>query len=126
METSGSIDKPFKLGIVGGGPAGMSILVRAMRLDVFETIVEGNDTEAGVLLIDSSAEQRLGGGKLQDYAISSNTWGNKFYTNVLEEKPEALPPEIIANSPLRSLVEQGSYLAIQAWIYWREAPRRRP
>jgi hypothetical protein len=47
---------------------------------------------------------RIGGGRLQDYIINSNTWINKFATNVLDEKPDNLPPETMKGTPFDSLL----------------------
>lgn len=48
--------------------------------------------------------ERIGGGRLQDYIINSNTWINKFATNVLDEKPDNLPPETMKGTPFDSLL----------------------
>ncbi len=94
---------PYKLCIIGGGPAGQSILVRAMRLGLFNEICRGSDQEAGVCLLDGGSMERLGGGRLQDYIINSNTWADKFYTNVIEDKPNNIPPETIVGTKLEEL-----------------------
>ena len=35
--------------------------------------------------------------------INSNTWGDKFATNVINDKPNAMPPETIQGSDLEQL-----------------------
>ncbi len=100
--------KPYKLCIIGGGPAGNSVLVRAMRLGIMDELCTATETEAGVCLFDSDTSERLGGGRLQDYQINSNTWANKFYSNVCEQRSENLPPESVDGTPLKALAGTGS------------------
>lgn len=59
---------------------------------------------AGVCVVDAGTMDRIGGGRLQDYIINSNTWINKFATNVLDEKPDNLPPESMKGTPFDSLL----------------------
>ena len=89
---------------MGGGPAGSSLLVRAMRLGVMDELCSGGLEEGGVCMLDSDTNTRFGGGRLQDYQIRSNTWADKFYTNVIESKPENRPSESIENTILEELV----------------------
>ena len=143
LPVPGTLQAPFKLVIIGGGPAGCSIIIRAIRSNFiselcgFEEAREEKvipteqhisrhalqdssvdvdpkpqgDTPtlplrlAGVCLIDGGKEGRFGGGKLQDYWINSNTYADKFATNVIEEKPDNLPKESIKNT----LIEQMLY-----------------
>jgi hypothetical protein len=91
----GSVDRPFKLAIIGGGPSGCSVIVRAVRTGNLEQLCKADDKLmlAGVCIIDQSSSDRFGGGRLQDYAINSNTFANKFASNVVETKIDTLPPE---------------------------------
>ena len=91
----GSKDYPFKLVIIGGGPSGCSVIVRAARTNKIDTLLTPDTANhlAGVCLIDHCSAERLGGGRLQDYAINSNTFANKFASNVLDDKQDTLPPE---------------------------------
>lgn len=116
---AGSFTCPYKLAIIGGGPSGCSIIVRAARIGVIselcsftypQTSPESTSnpsalhpTSAGVCLIDAGTPERVGGGRLQDYVINSNTWINKFATNVVEEKPDNLPAETVKNTLFDSL-----------------------
>ena len=59
--------------------------------------------EAGVCLVDSGASDRLGGGRLQDYIINSNTFGGKFVTNIVQDKLNLSPPEKATGTILESL-----------------------
>jgi hypothetical protein len=89
----GTIDYPYKLCIVGGGPSGCSIIVRAIRIGMVTELCEGDDNSAGVCLIDKDNDDRFGGGRLQDYQINSNTHANKFVTNVTNDKLTTIPKE---------------------------------
>ena len=124
----GSERNPYRLVIVGGGPAGTfhpskhflgriityfvippsspigcAIIVRAIRLGMFSDLSSQVETAAGVCLIDASDLDRFGGGRLQDYMINSNTFGRKFVSNVVDDMPGMLPPETVADTPLESL-----------------------
>ena len=115
----GSHDYPYKLAIVGGGPSGCSVIVRAVRTGTAD-ILCGADEKlklSGVCVIDKSVPDRFGGGRLQDYAINSNTFASKFAANVLDEKFDTLPPEsckgtyfekIKNNDSCRQLVDYGN------------------
>ena len=102
---AGTKDFPFKLLIVGGGPAGCSVIVRAIRMGCIENLCrEDEDTMlAGLCIIDKSSEARFGGGRLQDYAINSNTYANKFASSVLDDKPVSIPPEKCTGTSLERL-----------------------
>lgn len=118
---AGSRFCPYKLAIVGGGPSGCSILVRAARIGLIPDLcsftelppsssgqVTGSDQLkglAGVCMIDAGGMDRIGGGRLQDYVINSNTWINKFASNVVEEKPENIPPETIKGTCFEPLLQ---------------------
>eukprot|EP01038_Epipyxis_sp_PR26KG_P010627 gene10627-14270_t len=115
----GSMDCPFRLLIAGGGPAGCAIIIRAIRLGYTEELLgfEGFEATnksqrsdsltwtplAGVCLVDKSPIQRLGGGRLQDYVINSNTYASKFVSNVLNEKLDVFPEEKTSNTLLEKL-----------------------
>ncbi|CAM9762520.1 unnamed protein product, partial [Ectocarpus fasciculatus] len=89
--------------IVGGGPAGSAILTRAVRLGYFSELCGCRGNSAGVCVVEKGPASRFGGGKLLDYEINSNTWGDKFATNVTKDKPNAMPPESVTGTPLESL-----------------------
>ena len=108
--TPGSKGFPFKLVIVGGGPAGCSVIVRALRTGCIENLCRGDEDTmlAGVCIIDKSSKARFGGGRLQDYAINSNTYANKFASSVLDDKPASIPPEKCSGTSLEGLRMSGN------------------
>ena len=114
---AGSAEFPYKLVIVGGGPSGCSIIVRAVRTGFFEQLclADVKETLAGVCLVDRCARDRFGGGKLQDYAINSNTWANKFVHNCTEDKPDTVPPESVKGTPLDALRHTAPCEAVEAF-----------
>jgi hypothetical protein len=59
--------------------------------------------QAGICLYDSSSPERFGGGRLQDYIINSNTFGGKFVTNIVQDRPNVIPPEKATGTILESL-----------------------
>ena len=101
----GTKDFPFKLIIVGGGPAGCSVIVRAVRTGCIENLCRGDEDTmlAGVCIIDKNSKTRFGGGRLQDYSINSNTYANKFASSVLDDKPASIPPEKCTGTSLEKL-----------------------
>ena len=94
----GSKERPFKLSIVGAGPAGVSILIKAIRLNLFnelctETSDENQVSSAGLCIIDENTSHNFGAGKLPKYIINSNTFADKFVTNTVEERLKWVPSE---------------------------------
>ena len=94
----GSKEKPFKLSIVGAGPAGVSIPIKALRLNLFkelctETLGENQVSSAGLCIIDENTSHNFGAGKLHSYIINSNTFADKFVINIIEERSNWLPAE---------------------------------
>ena len=105
---------------------GTMIVVRAIKIGVIDELCRGNQTNSsssdssnpaergeapalapprvgGVALFDRGSSQKLGGGRLQDYLINSNTFGSKFVSNVVMDRPGMLPPEISTNTALEAL-----------------------
>ncbi|KAF0694200.1 Aste57867_14904 [Aphanomyces stellatus] len=95
---SGGGANVFKLAIIGGGPAGIGILVRAARLGYLPALLE-----QGVLMIHSGPVESVGTGNLGEYIINSNTFAKSLVSSVLEEKPELDPPESIHGTFLEPL-----------------------
>ncbi|KAJ1422360.1 hypothetical protein B484DRAFT_452414 [Ochromonadaceae sp. CCMP2298] len=134
---AGTEECPYKLAVVGGGPSGCSIIIRAIRIG-FESdlcgfchrepqkgsldsdgksisLPEYPTDVAGVCLIDAGSASRFGGGKLQDYVINANTWATKFVTNVIEEKPDVLPRETVIKTPLQRLGETHTAVGLKSF-----------
>jgi hypothetical protein len=118
---AGSVSCPYKLVVVGGGPSGCSVIVRAVRIGLLSDLFGFTFDEpsspsktnsatkrpafGGVCLVDSGTKERFGGGSLQDYAINSNTYVNKFVSHLTEEKLDNLPPERIKGTVLEKLAK---------------------
>ncbi|KDO28401.1 hypothetical protein SPRG_06639, partial [Saprolegnia parasitica CBS 223.65] len=88
----------YKLAILGGGPAGIGIFVRAARLGYLDKLLN-----MGVVLVHGGPVASLGRGNLGDYIINSNTFAKSLLGSVLDEKPELDPPESIRGTFLEGL-----------------------
>ena len=86
--------------VLGCGPAGLGLLVRAAREEKLETLLErtptveenGNlaagvnhskDRDFGLMVVDGSNEHEVGGGKLSHYLTRSNTSSARFVRSVI-------------------------------------------
>jgi hypothetical protein len=76
----GSRQQPFRMALIGGGPAGTSVIARAIHLgfsiDLFSEMTTppfetGYDIEqyGGICVFDRDTKERFGGGRLQDYQV---------------------------------------------------------
>lgn len=99
----------FKIAILGGGPAGIGVLVRAARLGVIDTLL-GNKIKPGsspqslgLCLVDAGSLDSLGSGQLGTYAIRSNTFASKLVHHVLGDKHSATPSEGATGTVLEPL-----------------------
>jgi flavin-dependent dehydrogenase len=63
------IYRRYRLLIIGGGPAGVSILVRAIRLGFMHELCTGTVDSAGVCVLDKGTESNFGGGRLLEYEV---------------------------------------------------------
>lgn len=97
---------PYKLAIIGAGPAGVAILVRAVRLGLLDELL-GPDPQdaktAGVVMLEKGPSSRVGGGSLAEYAINSNTNAVKFAKNVLSDRLDVVPQERVTGTVLEPL-----------------------
>ena len=59
----------FRLLIVGGGPAGTAIIIRAMRLGCLSEMCGSLGNSAGICVVEKGPVSRFGGGKLLDYEV---------------------------------------------------------
>jgi hypothetical protein len=73
------------MAIIGCGPAGTSIIVRAIHLGMLSELCQGNlddnnintannnnssnNNTAGICMFDKDPPSRIGGGRLQDYVV---------------------------------------------------------
>ena len=98
--TPGSAALPYQLLIVGGGPAGVAVLVRAARLNVLRDLLAGSQARdrllppgsssppaAGVCVVDVNEASEFGRGALSKYLIQSNTHANAFVESITVDKP---------------------------------------
>ena len=102
----GTRDTPYKVVIVGGGPAGTAIIVRAIRLGVLDELLGPdlvNKSSAGVLLCDAGPVTKLGTGELGHYSINSNIHANKFLHHVVNDRPDVIPSEKVTGTVLEPL-----------------------
>ena len=98
-------DPPFyNVAVVGGGPAGISVMIKAARIRHLRKLVKK------FAIIDSS--NHLGKGSLGGYAISSNTHADAFVKAVLGEEPDLEPAESAALGPLHALERSASAKAL--------------
>lgn len=119
-ELWGSKNKPYRLVICGGGPAGLSVILRAIRIGMFAELCQeqclNSDEDSivceGICIIDKSPTERFGGGRLHDYVINSNTYGSQFVNVICEEKLNKEPPETISGTCLEKFrtTETSKYL----------------
>ena len=54
MPLPGSAARPYKTAVLGGGPAGLSIFVRAVRLGIFDRLVVGQRHESATGMTDAA------------------------------------------------------------------------
>lgn len=107
---NGSQECPYRMVIIGGGPAGLSILLRSIRLGLFERFLEGGTRQkgdvrktAGIAVIESNSRQKFGSGSLGNYVINSNTKVSHLVESILEDKKDAIPVESTKDTILESL-----------------------
>lgn len=115
--------KPYRMVICGGGPAGVSIILRAIRIGMFTELCQPqslyNDDESeefisceGICIIEKGSTESFGGGRLLSYVINSNTYGDQFVNVVCEEKTHKVPPETVTETCLERFLtsETSKYL----------------
>ncbi|OWZ23758.1 hypothetical protein PHMEG_0001328 [Phytophthora megakarya] len=100
----------YKAVVVGGGPAGIGVFVRAARSGLLprllnpEALGTAKDIEIsiklgfkqmGIAVLHAGDAKTFGGGNLGEYIINSNTFACSLVASVLDEKPDLDPPESI-------------------------------
>ncbi|KAL8005429.1 putative FAD/NAD(P)-binding domain, FAD/NAD(P)-binding domain superfamily [Plasmopara halstedii] len=108
----------YKAVIVGGGPAGIGIFIRAARTGYLPRLLDPKkygttkDNELsnllkveqmGVAVLHDGNSNTFGGGNLGEYIINSNTFACSLLASILDEKSELDPPESIKNTFLEGL-----------------------
>ncbi|KAI9995750.1 hypothetical protein PInf_012818 [Phytophthora infestans] len=116
-------EEVYKAVVVGGGPAGIGVFVRAARGGLLPRLLNPDkhgttkDTELstqlgckqmGVAILHAGDVNTFGGGNLGEYIINSNTFACGLLAGVLDEKPELDPPESIVNTFLEKVRVHGS------------------
>ncbi|ETI43807.1 hypothetical protein L914_10922 [Phytophthora nicotianae] len=111
-------EEVYKAVVVGGGPAGIGVFVRAARGGLLPRLLNPDkhgttkDTELstqlgfkqmGVVVLHSGGAETFGGGNLGEYIINSNTFACGLLASVLDEKPDLDPPESIKNTFLEKV-----------------------
>ncbi|KAG7384589.1 E3 ubiquitin-protein ligase arih2 [Phytophthora pseudosyringae] len=106
-------EEVYKAVIVGGGPAGIGVFVRAARAGLLPRLLnpeklgtaKDNDLrtqlgfkQLGVTVLHAGDANTFGGGNLGEYIINSNTFACSLLASVLDEKPDLDPPERIKNT----------------------------
>ncbi|KAL3673268.1 hypothetical protein V7S43_000989 [Phytophthora oleae] len=108
-----SAEEVYKAVVVGGGPAGVGVFVRAARAGLLprllnpEKLGTAKDNELstqlgfkqmGVAVLHAGDASTFGGGNLGEYIINSNTFACGLLASVLDEKPDLDPPESIKDT----------------------------
>ncbi|KAG3225985.1 hypothetical protein PC129_g3429 [Phytophthora cactorum] len=106
-------EEVYKAVVVGGGPAGIGVFVRAARGGLLPRLLNPDkhgttkDNELstqlgfkqmGVAVLHAGDVETFGGGNLGEYIINSNTFACGLLAGVLDEKPDLDPPESIKNT----------------------------
>lgn len=119
----------YKLVIIGGGPAGVGVFVRAARSGflprLLDPAVHGTvkDLDAsqrcgrkqkGVAILHDGDTTTFGSGNLGAYIINSNTFARSLIGSVLDNKPDLDPPESIKNTFLEAVRDSESAKRLEA------------
>lgn len=98
----------YKAVVVGGGPAGIGVFIRAARTGYLPRLLRPSKfgpakdherstrldcEQMGVVILHAGDSTTFGGGNLGEYIINSNTFACSLLASVLDEKPELDPPE---------------------------------
>ncbi|KAH7479365.1 uncharacterized protein KRP23_6156 [Phytophthora ramorum] len=106
-------EEVYKAVVVGGGPAGIGVFVRAARAGLLPRLLNpemfgtAKDNELstqlgfkqmGVAVLHAGDATTFGGGNLGEYIINSNTFACSLLASILDEKPDLDPPESIKDT----------------------------
>lgn len=113
----------YKLVVIGGGPAGIGVFVRAARLGLLPRLLDPavsgkpedvarctalGKTMRGIAVLHDGDASTFGSGNLGEYIINSNTFANSLTASVLDEKPDLDPPESIKGTFLERVSQHPS------------------
>lgn len=113
----------YKLVIVGGGPAGIGVFIRATRTGFLPRLLDParhgtqrdldlstrcGRMQKGVAVLHDGDASSFGSGNLGQYLINSNTFAKSLLSSVLDEKPDLDPPESIKHTFLEHAREHPS------------------
>lgn len=119
----------YKLVIIGGGPAGVGVFVRAARTGFLPRLLDpavhgtAKDLDAsqrcgrkqkGVAILHDGDTATFGSGNLGAYIINSNTFARSLIGSVLDNKPDLDPPETIKNTFLEAVRDSESAKRLEA------------
>ncbi|KAK1948017.1 Splicing factor ESS-2 [Phytophthora citrophthora] len=111
-------EEVYKAVVVGGGPGGIGVFVRAARAGLLPRLLNpekfgtAKDNELstqldfkqmGVAVLHAGDVSSFGGGNLGEYIINSNTFACGLLASVLDEKPDLDPPESIKDTFLEKV-----------------------
>lgn len=103
----------YKVAILGGGPAGLGVVVRAARIGVLDELTNRNEGATyGIALVHGGTEDSLGKGKLGEYLINSNTFAKSLVASILDDKVDVEPMEKASGTYLESLKSHPSTIAL--------------
>eukprot|EP01041_Mallomonas_annulata_P008230 gene8230-16922_t len=103
----GSKQMPFRTVIIGGGPAAISVIVRAIRIGMIDVLCDEESSVSstpslsrarGLCVIDKNDESNFGAGRLEDY----------------EDRPSTVPPEMITGTILEPVRDSLSSKTLQS------------
>ncbi|TYZ67694.1 hypothetical protein PybrP1_012831, partial [[Pythium] brassicae (nom. inval.)] len=112
-----------KLVIIGGGPAGIGVFIRAARTGFLPRLLSpqrhGTPTDLalsercgmeqmGVAVLHDGDASTFGAGNVGSYLINSNTFAKSLLSSVLDERPDLEPPETTKHTFLEHAREHES------------------
>lgn len=100
----------YKAVIIGAGPAGVGVLVRAARIGYFDQLVDLDEAHdrLGIALVHDGPTSSVGCGTLGQYTIRSNTHARALTSAMLDDRLDIEPRECISGTflePLRAHVD---------------------
>jgi hypothetical protein len=106
MATSSEPEALYTLAVVGAGPGGTSVILRAARTNLLDALLAkpvAPSRAGGVLVVHQGDETTLASGKLGQYQINSNTYADKFVKNFSDDKSDSNPPEVATGTFLEAV-----------------------